>query len=242
MQGNQNEEIDLLELFMFLLKKWKLLLLGLILGGLLAGGYTYFQTPVYESQTMLFVLSKTTSITSVADLQLGTALSEDFVVIATSKPVIDTAIEEVEEEMGIVLTREDVDSMVTVTNMSDTRVLTISVISEDPELACVLANALTEATASQMASIMKSDPPTTVETAEVAQEPMDNGLKKNAAVGGLAGLLIIAVLVVIPYLLNDKIITVEDVEKYLETGVLGVIPLDKSQEYKPSKRRKKGSK
>lgn len=239
MKGNQNEEIDLLELFLLLLKKWKLLLLGLIVGGVLAGGATYLKTPVYQSESMLFILSKTTSITSVADLQLGTELSADFVVIATSKPVIDTAIEQVKEETNVTLTREDVQSMISVTNKADTRCLLITATSEDPELACSVANAVTEATASQMASIMKSDPPTTVERAEVESKPVDNGLTKNAAVGAVIGFLIVAILFVVPFLLNDKIKTVEDVERYLDTGVLGVIPLDKSQEYK-LKQSKKG--
>lgn len=239
MKGNQNEEIDLLELFLLLLKKWKLLLLGLIVGGVLAGGATYLKTPVYQSESMLFILSKTTSITSVADLQLGTELSADFVVIATSKPVIDTAIEQIKEETNVTLTREDVQNMISVTNKEDTRCLLITATSEDPELACSVANAVTEATASQMASIMKSDPPTTVERAEVESTPVDNGLTKNAAVGAVIGFLIVAILFVVPFLLNDKIKTVEDVERYLETGVLGVIPLDKSQEYK-LKQSKKG--
>lgn len=240
MKEKQNEEleIDLLELFFLLLKKWKMLLLGLIIGGVLAGGFTYLKTPVYQSESMLFILSKTTSITSVADLQLGSELSSDFVVIATSKPVIDTAIEKVKKENDITLTREEVLDMVAVTNKEDTRVLVITATSEDPELACTLANAVTEATASQMASIMKSDPPTTVERAEVEEKPVDRGLTKNTAVGAIIGFLIVAILYIIPFVLNDRIKSAEDVEKYLETGVLGIIPLDKAQEYK-TKRMKK---
>lgn len=236
---NEEMEIDLLELFLFLLKKWKLLLVGLILGALLAGGATMLKTPQYQSEAMLFVLSKTTSITSVADLQLGSALSNDFVVIATSKPVLDTAIEEVEETCNVTLTRSQVLSMVSVTNEDNTRVLVITVTGEEPELVCTLANAITDATASQMASIMKSDPPTTIERAEVATSPIDNGLKKNVAMGAIIGFLIVAILYVIPYLMNDKINTAEDVEKYLETGVLGVIPLERSYVNKNSGHNKK---
>lgn len=230
MDKRQNEEmeIDLLELFGVLIRKWKFLLLGLVVGGLLAGGYTWLKTPVYQSTAKLYVLSSTTSITSVADLQLGTELSTDFVEIAQSRPVIDTAIETVEEDEGITLTREEVQQMTEVSVKTDTRILSIAVENEDPELACVLANALSEATADQMAAITKSDPPTTFERAEVEQEPIDNGMTRNVGVGALAGLIIVALIFVIPYLTNDKIQTSEDVEKYLETGVLGMIPEQKS--------------
>ena len=65
MEKRQNEEmeIDLLELFGVLIRKWKFLLLGLIIGGVLAGGYTWLQTPVYQSTAKLYVLSSTTSRT-----------------------------------------------------------------------------------------------------------------------------------------------------------------------------------
>ena len=72
-----------------------------------------------------------------------------------------------------------------------------------------------------MAAITKSDPPTTFERAEVEKEPMDNNLTRNTAVGALAGLIIMALIFVIPYLTNDKICTTEDVEKYLETRRFG---------------------
>lgn len=244
MKEHQNEEmeIDLLELFFHLLSKWKFLLLGLIVGAVVAGGATFLKAPVYESESMLFILSKTTSITSVADLQIGSTLSGDFALIAKSKPVLDTAIDQVKEETGKKLTRDEILKMLTVTNQDDTRVLTIAVQNTDAEVACSVANAVTEATASQMASIMKSDPPTTVEKAEVATEPEDNGMTKNVAIGAIVGLLLVAILFTIPFLTNDKIKTPEDVEKYLEVGILGVMPVDKSQEFKSkSKTKKKGT-
>lgn len=86
---------------------------------------------------------------------------------------------------------------------------------------------------------MKSDPPTTVEKAEVADAPIDSGFMKNTwLVGMLAGLIIVAVLWTIPYLKDDTIKTSEDVEKYLEMSVLASIPLDKELEHKNSKGKK----
>ena len=243
---NTNEnievEISLQELVLLLLKKWKFLLIGLIIGGLIAGGLTMLKTPMYESRSMIFVLSKTTSITSMADVQIGSTLSTDFVVIAKSKPVIDTAIKKVEKESGVKLTRKQALDMIEVTNKDDTRILEIVVTSEDPQLSCDLANALTEATSSQMAAIMKSDPPTTVERAEVALEPVDDGLVKNGVVGALVGLILFAILVIVPHMLNDRIQTVDDVEQYLELSVLGVIPVDKNQIEKKHTTKKKSKK
>ena len=46
---NEEMEIDLLEILKVLFRKWKLLILGLVAGGILAGGYTWLQPAVYQS-------------------------------------------------------------------------------------------------------------------------------------------------------------------------------------------------
>ncbi len=223
-------EFDILELIMVLVRRWKMLLLGLVAGGLIAAGLVSLQAPVYQTQAKLFILSETTSITSLADLQIGSELSADFTEIAMTKPVIDTAIESVKEEYGYELTRSEVKSMVSVSVKSDTRILIFTATSEDPELACAIANAMSDATAQQVAETMKSDPPTTVEEAEVETTPIDNGMRRYVAIGAVVGLVIMALIFMIPYLMNDSIITKEDVEKYLEEGVLAVIPMDRGLE------------
>lgn len=111
-QKEENEmEIDLVSLFFYLIDKWKLLFLGAVVGVVLAGALVFFQTPMYESNSTLYVLSKTTSITSITDLQVGTELTSDFSVIATSKPVIDGAIKTLKKE-NIKLTRKEIIRLV----------------------------------------------------------------------------------------------------------------------------------
>ena len=89
---NEEIEIDILELFHALFKKWWLILIGGLTGAFVMGTITQFLiTPQYESSAMLYVINKTTTVTTMADIQIGSALSSDFAVIATSKPVIDTA-------------------------------------------------------------------------------------------------------------------------------------------------------
>lgn len=220
-------EIDLVELFRMWLSKWTVLLIGLLAGAILAVVLTNMKTPMYQSSATLYVLNKTTTITSMADLQIGAALSNDFVIIATSKPVLDTAMEQVNEANGTSLTRKDMQEIVTVTNVSDTRLLTITAEYSDPVVACDVAAAVAEATANQMANIMKTDPPTTVEYAEVSPTPVSNSMVRNVLIGALAGLLIVAIAYLIPFVQDAPIRSADDVERYLGTIVLGVVPLDK---------------
>lgn len=236
--AQQPQQIDLIEVATVLLHRWKLLLLGLIVGALLAGGWVYMQPYEYQSTAMVYSVTDTSSSTVSSllnELQIGSSVSEDYAIISSSKAVLDTAIEQVEDELGVTLTRSEVKGSLSVTNEEDTHVLIFTVTTEDPELSSAVANAVTEATVNLMANVINADPPVIFETAEPEYTPIDNGLTSTAAKGAVVGLLIVALLVLIPYLMNDKISTKQDVEKYLGYGVLGVIPLEKGLEYKKKK-------
>lgn len=240
-EENDEIEIDLRELFYHVLKKWWLILICLVVGLLGAIGVTkLLLTPQYQSDSMLFILNKTTSVTSLADIQVGNALSADFVVIAKSKPVIDAALDKLTDYN---LTRKELLEMLTVENQSDTRILKISATSEDAALAAAAANAVSEETADRMAIIMQTDPPTTIEKAEVAGEPVSPSLTKNALIGMLLGAVLAIGYCVITFLMNDKIRSSEDVEKYLGLTTLVAMPMDNelanARFDKPDKSRKK---
>lgn len=220
----QNDVIDLKELFYNYLRKWWLLLIGAVAGAAVAFAVSKFLiTPQYESTAMLYVLSKTTSVTSMVDFQLGDALAGDFAVIAKSNPVIDQAVEQIREKTGKNYTRSQVLGMISVSNQ-ETRILVIKAVSTDPEDASIVANCVADATKNQMAEITKSDPPTTVEDAEPAKAPVSPNIMKNTEKGFLLGLTLILAILTIQTLLNDNIKTPEDVQNYLGLNTLVVVP------------------
>ena len=222
---NGEVEIDLTELLRVFLHRWWLIAITALLGLFLAAGLTKFAiTPQYQSKAMLYILTKTTSVTSIADLQIGTAITRDFEIIATSKPVIDKAILSIKESDNISLSRKDMLSMLTIVNQEDTRILEIKAVHENPEYACIVANAIAEATAERMAEIMKSDPPTTVERAEVEKEPISPSMMKNSILGFLIGAIMMCGILTVQFMMNDNIKTDEDIRRYLGEVTLAIIP------------------
>ena len=86
-------EIDLMELFHVLLKNVWVLIICLVLGAAVAfGGTKLFITPQYEATSMIYILSKSTSISSYLDVQLGQQLTVDFETLATTRTVVETVI------------------------------------------------------------------------------------------------------------------------------------------------------
>ena len=61
-------EIDLGALFHVLIRKWWLIAICAIMGGVIAlGGTALLITPKYESKAQLYILNKTTSVTSLSE-------------------------------------------------------------------------------------------------------------------------------------------------------------------------------
>lgn len=235
---NDEIEIDLGELFHVLLRKWWIIVLCFIIGGVATGTFTKFAiVPKYEASSMLYILSKTTSVTSLADIQLGAQLSEDFVILATSRPVLDQVIEELE----LKTTYDDLKDIISVTNLTDTRILKISVTHSDPEVAMDISNAMAVATADRMAQVMGTDPPSIAEEAVLPEKPASPSMVKNTAIGALLGLLGAAGIIVVVYMLDDAIKTEEDVTRYLHLNTLASIPVEGSLKKSKRIRKKKKS-
>ena len=230
------DQVDLWDLFRYVMRFWPLLILGALLGAIGMGGLRYMQKYTYTSSSMLYVLYATTSITNLSDLQIGTQLSDDFVVMVRSKPVLDKAIEAVEEQMGITMTRLQVRRSLSISHTDDTRILTIMCTTTDAQLSKVLCDTITSEASQRMSEITQTDPPTLVESAEVAQEPNERGVVSQAEKGALAGLVGMFLILCIPYLVNDKIRRSDDVVRYLDEVVLGVVPYEKSLVFRNGKK------
>ena len=223
-QPDDEMEIDLLELFQVLLQKaWVIILCMVIGAGLAFGGTKMLLTPKYSASSQIYILTKTTSVTSLADIQMGAQLTVDFEVLAKSRPVV----EEVIDELNLDYTYEELVSTITTQNPADTRILKMTVENEDPNLAKEIANAMAEVTAERVAYIMNTDKPKIVEEAVTPVKPSSPSTMKNTALGGIMGAVLAMGIIVIIYLMNDTIQTEEDVRKYLDLNTLAALPLEK---------------
>ena len=231
---NNEQEIDLVEIFYALLSKaWLIILFSALGFGIMLGYTTLFVKPTYSSTSTIYILTKSTSITSLADIQMGTQITQDYQVIITSRPVLD----EVIQNLGLNTTYEELRSKVSINNPSNTRFLEITVRDSDAYLAKKIVDELTKVSCRTTGEVMETQEPNIMDYGQVASEPVAPSRKKNAIIGGLLGFVLACAIIIIRYLLNDSIKTGEDVEKYLGLNVLGMIPLEEGV----SKRKTHGS-
>ena len=225
MQQNANDEIeiDLVELFFELVAHWKAIVVSTILAALAAALVSvYLMTPMYESTSSLYVLSKSTSITSLADVQLGTNLANDYVVVAKSRPVLEQVIKnlELDENYGALA------GNITVNNPSNSRILEITVKDSNPDRAKLITDEVAKVVAAFIAEKMDQDPPTIIQYGYADGAAVSPHKTKNVILGAFAGMAVSCVIVILVYLLNDTIMTAEDIEKKLGLNLLGVVPFE----------------
>lgn len=214
-------EIDLLEILRALKKKiWLLILMTVLCGGI-AGAFSKFVLiPQYTSTAMVYILSKETTLTSLADLQIGSQLTKDYAVIVSSRPVL----EEVIGQLGLTCTYEELKEQITIDNPKDTRILTISAVDPDPQMAKAMADAVANTSSEYIGEIMEMIPPKMIEDGIVPTEQTSPSNIKNALIGAIAGFVVVCGLVTLEVVMNDTVRTEEDVEKYLGVSVLAMVP------------------
>ena len=222
-KNNDEIEIDLLELAVQLLAHWKLLLLCAVLFGAAAFGYCKFLvTPQYSSTAGLYVFSKSTSVTSLADLQIGSNLTTDYEIVITGRPVLERVITRLELEEDY----ETLRDKITVTNPSDSRILYITCTDPDPKRAKEIADRTASIASTFISQKMDQDPPSIIQTGYADGEPVSPRTMRTAVIAAMLGFLLAAAWVIVTYLLNDTIATPEDVQTKLGLEVLASLPLE----------------
>ena len=215
-------EIDLLDLLGYYMSRLPLLVAAVLLGALLAGLYTHFLVPVqYTASSRMYMVSASSdTVVNLSDLNLGTSLSNDYVELMKSRPVIEDVIDKLE----LPYTYAQVVGMVNLSVVNNTRIVRIAVTSRDPQEAMDIANQLARTSRTQLPKVMTSPSPTIAEYAVLPQTKSSPSMKKNVMIGAL--LLLVAVLAVltVQYLMDDTIKTAEDVEKEFGVMPLSVIP------------------
>lgn len=243
MENNRQDEIeiDLLEILFLLKKRFWILILTAVVFAAGTGLFTnYFIQPLYSSTAKLYILTKSTSITSLADIQVGSSLTKDYIQLVQSRPVVEQVI----ENLNLNKTYEGLLEQMTFTNPSDTRILVITAEDPNPELAKDIVDQFVEVSRVSISSIMKTDEPSIVEYGYVGEKPISPNLFKNIAIGGALGLFLAAAVVLVLYMMDDTVKSSEDIEKYLGLNTLTAIPLreDEKKTRKKIKKPMKGGK
>lgn len=215
-------EIDLVELLYFFLSKIVFIISGFVIGGIVAGIVTFFFiTPLYTGTAKLYMVSSSKgSVVDISDLNIGTSLSSDYEQLVRTRPIIESVIEDLE----LPYTYDQMLEMLSVSTISNTRILVLKFTSPDRQEAMKVANAIAEEAVTRLPKVMDTPEPHIAEEAIVPERRSSPSYTKNILISAIAVMLFVMGVLTVIYMMDDTLDSSDDVEKAFGITPLTVVP------------------
>ena len=235
---NEEMEIDLLELLMVMKKHLAAILLAGIVGLVIMFAYTSFLvTPLYSASSMMYVMpdNSNSNSSTLSDMQVGQQLTSDYSSMIKSRSFMEDVI----KKLNLTIDYQQLLEKVEVTNPTSSRILQVTVNDPNPQTAADIANEVASLAESKLKEITGMQAIKIYEEAAVPEKPSSPSLKKNCALGLLAGIVLAMAVITVLYLMDDTIKTEDDIEKYLGMTTLAVLPYNGKKQQRQAKKHKK---
>lgn len=223
MDNEENEVIDLTEI-LSAVRQHLLELIFVTLATALVGfmASKFLMTPKYDSSALMIVNTRQDVNANVTSDQINSAtkLVSTYSIIIKS----DTVLQQVIDNLGLNLTYAQLNKRVTVAAVDDTQVMKITVQSDSPEWARQVCEQIITVAPDVIKEAVEAGSVKVISNPSLATEPVSPNIMKNTMLAAAVGFVLVIGIIVLQVLLDNKINTEEDVTKYLDMTVLGVIP------------------
>ena len=219
---NEMEEIDLLELFRAVLKYIKLIIVLCILFGV--GGFLVTKlliAPTYTASTSIYL---TPQISESGSLDYNSQMANSKLVTnAVNLLTQNNIMSEVAKDVGLE-SADSVKKLVSVSNESNTEIITVTATTTDPKLSKDIANGTVSTFTKTMQKNLNVRNIEVVDKAKLSYVPSGPNIKKNTMLATLVGGVIGVGYAVLRFLFDNRLRTKEEAEKYLGIPVFCEIP------------------
>jgi capsular polysaccharide biosynthesis protein len=223
-KNENNESIDLREVLFILKKHWKLLIIVPIVCAVSALLISkYIITPKYEADATLIVNpAQNAQNTTITYDQVTTAqeLVGTYSIILKS----DTVLDQVIQNLNLDTTAKKLVKNISVSGVNQTEVIDLSVKDTDPQEASDIANEITKVAPDIIIKTVKAGSVEIISPAKSSDIPVSPNIPLYTAIAFIIGIVISVLFSFAIELLDNSFSSEEDVKKYLELAVIGIIP------------------
>lgn len=216
------ETIDLSELFRAIFKYFKLIIVLCILFGV--GGFfgtKLLISPTYTASTSIYL---TPQISESGSLDYNSQMANSKLVTnAVNLLTQNNIMSEVAKNVGLE-SASNVKNVVSVSNESNTEIITISATTTDPKLSKDIANDTVSTFIKTMQKNLNVSNIEVVDKAKLSYVPSGPNAKKNTMMAGAVGLVVGVGYAILRFLFDNRLRTKEEAEKYLSIPVFCEIP------------------
>lgn len=216
------EVIDLLELFKAILKHIKLIIVLCILFGV--GGFfgtKLLIAPTYTASTSIYL---TPQISESGSLDYNSQMANSKLVSNVVELMTQSNImSEVAKNVGLE-SADSVRNMVNISNDSNTEIITVTAKTNDPRLSKAIANDTVNTFITRMQKNLNVRNIEVVDKAKLSYIPSGPNVKKNTLLATMVGFVLGCGYATLRFLFDNRLRTKEEAEKYLGIPVFCEIP------------------
>ena len=157
---------------------------------------------------------------SASDLTAAKRLVETYIVILNTR----TTLNDVIEQSGVSYSYDQLKKMISASSVNSTEIFSVEVTSTSPQEAELLANTIARVLPEKIASVVDGSSVRIVDTAVVPSKKAAPSTGKNTMLGFLLGAVLACGVVVVLYLMDDKIHSADYLLSTYDLPMLAVIP------------------
>lgn len=224
----EETSLNLKEFGEIIIKRLKLILLVTFASVFITGILSYFVIPpTYEASTSIIIgkapgdhQNNNEQVSNSDSIYLSQKLMKTYASIAKSDLVADKTADKLNDG----LSSEILQKSIKVTPETDTQILDIKYDSKDPKQAMNVVNTFADTFIEESQKIYPTDNINIMDKAKLPKGPIKPKKALNVAIAFLIGLMASVGIAFLLHYMDNTIKTEQDVDKYLELPVLGVIP------------------
>lgn len=224
---NKNTElqINVIPILKELLKRlWLIVLVGLVVGGAVFAGAKLFIRPTYRSGFTAYVNNKqskqsTDSLTN-SDVVASKQIVLTYQNILTSNTILTAAAQSVNIDVSYATLRRLVFTEI----KDETEIISVYVVYTDPRVAYEYAQAISKISPQYMSQIVEGSSMKIIDYPEYSEVKYKPSYLQFGIIGFLIGALIVMVLVIIRFFMDDTVKSESEIENGFAFPILGVIP------------------
>ena len=219
-QQPEVKTIDLIGLFFSILEKFWLVVICAVVGAALMGWMASRSTTTYTATAKLYIVDTSSGSINFNNLQLGTVLTLDYQEVFKTWEVHEMVI----DELGLPYSYEQMQSLLSITNPEDTRILYITVAYPDAKMAAEIANAYARAAKTFIINTMRGEEPSDFSIALQPSVGYTVSKSSRMVMGFMLGSVLAVGLITLLFVLDNRPRSPESIETYGGIPTLAVFP------------------
>lgn len=221
------EEINLMQLFNYYLKKLPIIIITVIVAIILGICYIeYIQVPMYHGTTTIILVQKSSgdeeniNITQ-NELTVNEKLVSTYSQIIKSRRVLNQVI----EELDLKTTTNDLADQIEVTAVTETSIIKVTVSDKNKKNAVKIANEVAEVFKDEITKIYNLENVSVIDEAIVEKAPYNVNIPKQMVIYVLVGLVLSCGVIFVMFYFDNTIKSKKEIETTLGLPVLAEIPV-----------------